>query len=376
MTKEMLSVDRHQLKRLFGVFMETSSLPIQAAPPDHLYIELTNQCNLRCKHCYLDAGPGGNHTLSSSLVRRALHDFATFGGMSVTFSGGEPLLHPDWPALVGYARSLNLVTAVVTNGLLLDSAAVKDLRELGATVTLSLDGASRETHESIRGAGSYAKALAALDQLEASHSRDQVIIAFTPTNTNVDDLIPLARHISERGFYRLYVSPLEDRGRSLVHEDKLSLDDESRMRLLIQIALLNTGPYRYMDIDCGHLNYFFHRLLTGEGDLGDPIEGTLRINPDGDIFLTAYSDDRRFLLGDLLNGSIRQAWQSDATRFLLNAVDQRRLGLPDCNSCPYWIICGGGSPVRAYMRHGSFQKPDEFCRAKQMFLDRWFSALR
>jgi radical SAM protein with 4Fe4S-binding SPASM domain len=130
-----------------------------------------------------------------------------------------------------------------------------------------------------------------------------------------------------------------------------------------------------MYIDAGHLKYFFLRLLNNWKDEGDPIEGTLRMSPSGKVYLTAYSDDERFLLGNFNSGNLRQLLRSSAIRNLFREINEHSAGSPRCKDCSSWAICGGGSRVRAYAMHKSFDEPDEFCEAKRVFLGRWFRAL-
>lgn len=134
-------------------------------------------------------------------------------------------------------------------------------------------------------------------------------------------------------------------------------------------------PDSGLKLDAGHLKYFFRRLLDEWDGSGDPIERTLRISPAGEIYLTAYSDHPRFFLGNLEDSSLDRFWHSEKTEALLAEAGGRLSGLPFCRDCPYWIVCGGGSPVRAFMRTGSFLEPDEFCEAKILILDRWSYAL-
>jgi radical SAM protein with 4Fe4S-binding SPASM domain len=351
--------------------MATNQLPV----PDHLYIELCDRCNLECEHCYLAAGPRGNQSLPAELVRRAIDEFVSLGGLSLAFSGGEPLLHPDCLALVEYARKSGLETMIATNGYLLEDNIISLFKRSGVTVELSLDGSRESTHDATRGAGSFAAVLSALERTAAQQAQDSLITCFTTTRRNVGELMAVAKMLMERGFYRIYTSLLEDRGRTKSFARDLILDTGDKVRLLIQFGLLLSEPRSGLRLDAGHLKYFFRRLLDQWDGSGDPIEGTLRISPEGEIYLTAYSDHERFFLGNLEGGSLEQFWHSEKTGALLAEAGGRLTGLPFCRDCPYWIVCGGGSPVRAFMRTGSFLEPDEFCEAKILFLDRWFRAL-
>jgi sulfatase maturation enzyme AslB (radical SAM superfamily) len=72
--------------------------------------------------------------------------------------------------------------------------------------------------------------------------------------------------------------------------------------------------------------------------------------------------------------SLQECWQSEQLRRLFDEAAERRRGVPACQDCPYWLVCGGGSPARAYAAHGTMLMPDDLCEAKQVFLDSWFQA--
>ena len=342
-------------------------------PPDHLYIELTDRCNLRCKHCYLSAGAGGKQTLDTGLVKTILSDFAAMGGYSVAFSGGEPLLLPDWASIVAEARSLGLATTVVTNGTLLSEKAISTLLNYEVTIAISLDGQQAETHDAIRGKGSFQRVRAALDRLVAVGAQEKVVVCFTPTRRNLLELPSLAAMLGGEGFRSIYLSLLEERGRERSNAPELSLDLADKRKLLKQLVTLLTQKDLELHLETGHLRYFFTRILQSWDGLGDPMEGTLRITSGGQVFLTAYVDDERFLLGILPELNLRQCWQSERAHQLFAEVEQRLCGPPACQECPYWIVCGGGSPARAYARNGCLMEPDDFCEAKRLFLDDWFT---
>jgi len=341
--------------------------------PDHLYVELTNRCNLRCTHCYLSAGPGRTDVLHTDLIKRALREFADLGGYSVALSGGEPLLHPDWAAILSEATSMNLSVTVVTNGILLTARTIDTLVEHHATIAVSVDGLNAETHDAIRGAGSFEKLRLSLHNLVLAGAQKQVVVCFTPNHLNIDELGGLARELNREGFQYLYLSLLEDRGRQ--HSTSLgALAHNDRVQLLLSLVFLLTNSVGTLHVETGHLRYFFQRLLGDWEPLGDPMEKTLRITPRGDVFMTAYVDDSRFKLGELREGTLIKFWGSNRSREIMAAAEQRFLSLSACHSCPYWIVCGGGSPARAFAMHGSFSQPDDFCQAKYSFLESWFKA--
>lgn len=100
------------------------------AQPRQLTIAVTAQCNLRCVGCRYgrDFMPGARLPLES--VCLAMDDAHAGGVHSVRLYGGEPLLHPDLPAMIAHGRALGLDVYVTTNGTLLEQR-IDELADAG-----------------------------------------------------------------------------------------------------------------------------------------------------------------------------------------------------------------------------------------------------
>ncbi|MDH2424703.1 radical SAM protein [Sphaerisporangium sp. TRM90804] len=83
---------------------------------DFLWLEITGKCQLSCTHCYADSGPSGTHgTMRLPDWVDAIDQAAAMGTRMVQFIGGEPILHPDLPALVSHAVDADLRVEVYSN---------------------------------------------------------------------------------------------------------------------------------------------------------------------------------------------------------------------------------------------------------------------
>jgi uncharacterized radical SAM superfamily Fe-S cluster-containing enzyme len=85
---------------------------------NRMYAYLTNGCNLYCPQCFMSSGHVLKNELNGNDWVRILRDFQQAGGTCVTFSGGEPLLHPDFPQIVKTAHQIGLSVTVLSNGAL------------------------------------------------------------------------------------------------------------------------------------------------------------------------------------------------------------------------------------------------------------------
>lgn len=162
------------------------------AGPLALHLELTRRCDLRCAHCFAAAGPrdtpqaGEDAELSLAELDALFAELATLGSYRLGLTGGEPTLRADLLPIIDAALARGLAPCLTTNGQSLDA---KLAGELGARpllwLNLSFDGARAETHDRLRGHGSFARARAAAAELAG---RARFSLAFTIWSGNVDEV--------------------------------------------------------------------------------------------------------------------------------------------------------------------------------------------
>jgi len=143
---------------------------LQTKIPTHVDIELSSFCNLKCVMC-----PHGDEDndiqkglIDYDLARKVIKECAEFGVSSLKFSGrGEMLMHPRFPELVEYAKSLGILDVMFnTNALLLTPEVTKRVVDCGVDlIIISIDGATKETYEQIRVDGNYDILVTNLDYL-------------------------------------------------------------------------------------------------------------------------------------------------------------------------------------------------------------------
>ncbi len=113
--------------------------PFHLDTPPLVWLELTRRCNLTCPHCYIEGGAPREDEMPASAFYRLLDEFAEMGVWAVTFTGGEPTLHPEFAPLVRHARARNLLVGIATNGMFLTPALLDSLPRDGVIISVSLD---------------------------------------------------------------------------------------------------------------------------------------------------------------------------------------------------------------------------------------------
>jgi len=111
----------------------------------------TKACNLKCEHCYRDAGGKDAGELSPEEGKALLSEIAEAGFRIVILSGGEPLLRQDIFELIAHAASLGLRPVLGTNGVLLTRETIGRLKAAGLTrAGISLDSTDPQAHDAFR----------------------------------------------------------------------------------------------------------------------------------------------------------------------------------------------------------------------------------
>ena len=148
--EDILSEEKVSLKR---------PLLLKAPMPSLRYLELqiTDRCNLRCRHCYIGEKPPKELTLQQ--ITDALTEFAEMQGLRVMITGGEPLLHNNFDALNDLLPDFPLRKVLFTNGLLLNKQLLGRLN--ADEIQISIDGLEK-AHDALRGKGTFSKAVGAV----------------------------------------------------------------------------------------------------------------------------------------------------------------------------------------------------------------------
>ena len=121
--------------------------------PNSVVWEITWKCNANCIHCGSDCVSREKpNQLTTNECLGIIKDLYRIGAKKVTLSGGDPLLREDFPILAEEIKKYNMDLAFITNGIALDDAKIKLIKELKPrSFGISIDGADEYIHDYIRG---------------------------------------------------------------------------------------------------------------------------------------------------------------------------------------------------------------------------------
>jgi radical SAM protein with 4Fe4S-binding SPASM domain len=202
--------------------METSDLirSFGLIAPKTLTIMITNGCNLQCSHCWPDSLPSHLvQPVASEKVESIIQNFYQIGAESLIITGGEPLTHPGFFKILQSACNMSGLNQVQvqTNAVLLSDAKVEKMLGVWGkklSFQVSLEGATPEANDRVRGDGSFQKALAGIQRLIAAGFKDSIQIAFTETGQNFSEIPALLKLLESLGITQLYSGTLVMHGRA------------------------------------------------------------------------------------------------------------------------------------------------------------------
>jgi MoaA/NifB/PqqE/SkfB family radical SAM enzyme len=137
--------------------------------PKDLNFQMTNKCPLRCKMCNIPKLKINKKELSVEEMKKVLNEVKGWKTTKyVSFVGGEALVRKnDAIELIDYANKLGFHTTIVTNGYFLDKKTCERLINAGLKrISFSVDGACKETHDFIRGKGSFKKVIRGIKNMK------------------------------------------------------------------------------------------------------------------------------------------------------------------------------------------------------------------
>jgi len=282
-----------------------------------LLIHLLDNCNLSCRHCYLDASPRGSTMLPPDLVLETIAEAAELGIKSIQFSGGEPLLYPNIFNILKAAVKKGLDVKLSTNATLISDDDAKRLGDLNIYVVTSIDG-PEAWHDDFRGRkGSFAATEKAISRLLKHNVEVQAVT--TVCEDNFQNIEWCAQWACGLNLTRLQFQPLESIGRGVEIEEKrlvneqlndlfIKLNDLAALYLAKGLRISMT--YESRDFMMAHPCKAY--VCNGK-NCHRKVEKELKkiiIREDGDILPELVNINRKYAVGNLFDDTLKNNLQT------------------------------------------------------------------
>ncbi|MGV9858579.1 mycofactocin radical SAM maturase [Gordonia sp. NPDC003425] len=318
--------------------------------------ELTYACNLACVHCLSSSGKRDPRELSTDQCKAIIDELQRMQVFYVNIGGGEPTVRPDFWELVDYATDHQVGVKFSTNGLRIDKKVAARLAASDyVDVQISLDGATAEVNDAVRGPGSFDMAVRALENLaEAGFADAKISVVMTRQNVaQLDEFKALA----DRYGATLRITRLRPSGRGAdVWDDLHPLPEQQRD--LYEWLVANGENVLTGDS-------FFH--LSAFGGAGGGLPGlnlcgagrvVCLIDPVGDVYACPFAIHENFLAGNILSdGGFRAVWQN--SELFAELREPQNAGA--CTKCAHFDACRGGCMAAKFFTGLPLAGPDPEC---------------
>jgi MoaA/NifB/PqqE/SkfB family radical SAM enzyme len=271
------------------------------AAPLYVAWQITNECNLACLHCIEESGPGKafRDELDEAQVFGVLDQLMDHEVPYLSFSGGEPMLHPLFFKMVEYVCTRGGQLKIETNGHYLTVENCERMKALDIkAVQVSLDGATAQTFNRMRVRGNFDRTVEGLRNL--CDVGVPVEINFSPARFNADEIGAVVDLAYELGAYSFYTGRTMFTGNAVKAWRHLELTD-TRYAAFFDILRAKTAEYR------GRMRIHFHEAGLLEElryRLQHPA-ALLIVLPNG---LVKLINALPFVCGDFRRQSLPEIW--------------------------------------------------------------------
>jgi radical SAM protein with 4Fe4S-binding SPASM domain len=333
---------------------------------------VTRACNLQCIHCHVSARGALPDELNLKEAKVAIEEMHSLGTEAVIFSGGEPLLRKNFVLqLIEYCNDLGMITAMLSNGLLMTPHTALQLQEAGLKVVgMPIDSVIPEKHDYIRNLpGTFNKTVQAIKTcLELELEVVVTTMALKDTYTEMPKRLEFLYNlgVDEAAVYDLV--PV-GRGKDVMDnamtmEQRINLIRwlQSRQEDTEMTFTMSGGTPLYPEIaekihrihgtkakDLLIKEFWIHK---GIGCHAGNMYFSLR--PNGDIYPCTFLPIK---VGSIREQSLTEIWHNSP---VLNILRQRHLLKGKCGECEYRESCGG-CRGRAYACTDDYLETDPVC---------------
>lgn len=318
--------------------------------------EFTLECNLRCSHCGSSAGIARPDELKTKECFKLCEDMAELGCLEVAIMGGEPFLRKDWLSVAQCIKNLGINVNFVSNGIVLEKYIDKISRLEPQVIGISIDG-MRESHDRIRGEGTWEKSVRSIELLR-EHGIQTTIIT-TVSNLNFKDLPLIKDFIYKKGInWQIQTAmPFGNFTKDqMINPDKFYevgrfIADSWKNNSFEELPVVGAHCLGYFskneDMPCHEWN----GCWAGISSIG--------ITSDGGILGCLSMGNDRFVEGYVREQSLIEIWENPNNFSYNREFNESKLG-PNCRNCKFGIQCKGGCNSVSYILTKEFHN-DPYC---------------
>jgi len=311
---------------------------------DHLFLTVTNKCNMQCRHCYLSASPSKSDEIETKHLLSVIDQAAELGLGKLHVDGGEALLHSNLFDVLDYAADKGIPPSLCSNALLIDDIVLARLHGKIRKLVFSLDGACAETHDWLRAEpGSFDKVIEAIKlSTKFNIDIDLITVVSNKNISEIDAIVELAKNL---GVNLLTFFAMDNLGRAKDIWDDVMVSAEDWTTYLNKVALLKKdNPWvlhepAWVPDGSGYSDHDEYMCVSKKNNI-------LFVDPMGDVYKCPFFIGSGITLGNIKKDRIEQILNNDV---IIDKAPNKQCGCP-----AYWLKLHG---VTHYSGPGGTLRP-------------------
>ncbi len=323
--------------------------------PTEVHFSITNRCDQKCSHCYMDSGTDSEDSLDTNEIKAVLDQLNEKRVFHIAFGGGEAFLRSDFPEIVDYCSQLGMVPNLTSNGQDIRTEHIDTLKKMGQ-INFSVDGIADRFMINGR-EGCFEKLQSSINFLR----KNRIYPGFNTvvSKMNFDHLEEIVQFANKNEISEVEFLKYKPLGRSRKEYEQFSLTQEQIRSFYPKLEKLQKQYSVQLKIDCSFIpSMVYHK---------PKIKNLVKLGITGcDAGNTLLSINSKAIF----SGCSFVANSETVTNFAENWTNSEQLTkfrnlsskiAEPCRSCNYLSVCKGGCRAVAIHQSGNFSQPDNEC---------------
>ena len=267
-----------------------AKLKVHLSNPLSLCWQVSKKCNYHCPFCL--SGEQSNDELPLEKMKQIVDILVENNLVRIDFTGGEPLMRPDFLDILTYASDKGIETLVTSNGSIWNTKIAKTFLKTNTLLLISLDG-NPTTHDKSRGPGAFARAVTSIKKYRDAGV--PIRVNFLVRRDNLDQIDYIYELVKGLGVERLFYILIAPQGKAYQNDELLLTEEERNYYLeLLRQKKLASGDDPFITIQ----------------DYATNLHSCFLIDSRGDIISQGYSQDDCIRVGNVLEEGLQQCWNN------------------------------------------------------------------
>lgn len=330
--------------------------------PRFVSLEITEQCNLKCKHCYTAAGGGKPNSLDIDTIYKLIDELSKYGCEFLAIGGGEPLLYKEIEKVIKYAISKGVEVELVSNGILFSDEMIEKLYNVGLRyVQISLDGESPNTYSKVRGTDFFEKVV---NNIEKVNKKFNTSVSTVLCRYNYDKIFDIIKIVNNINVDSYRIMKFIETGRGSDNKNILQITPKEFGEFIDKLKDKRKEFQVPVRIDENMIDNFTRKKIPWlkEGLYGCSAgRSTISIDVNGNVYPCSFLNYEELKCGNIKEDSLLNIWKNSAILKEFRNIDEL---YGKCGNCEYKSNCQGGCRASAYAETRNIKGEDATCYIK------------